>query len=628
MPKTTLSTLLFLSLCLCCAAQKQGQPLLDSLCALLPQSAEDTNKVKLLNKISNTYVYINTEEGLKYGRTALELAQRQSWSRGIADAYATIGSNYANKANYADALDYEYRALKIYEELSDKSKQAIMLRNIAIVYHRSKNRAKALEYNVASLQIYESLNDKEGIASIYNNTANVYSAMGNREKTLEYNNKALHMYETMKDLKGVARLTGNIGNLYADGREYSKAMQYYFDALQQETALGNKLAVMRNMGNIGETYLDIAKSPAGEVKPDKFIPVGKQAMLNKAIYYLKSTVENAKAMEQTEYVLAYAETLSEAYRLSGNDHQALEVYKAYVALRDSVFNVEKANALVRKELEYEYGKREDSITFQKQLADVKLADEQKWRSREKIFYTCGIGLVLLFSAFMFNRWRVSQQQKRIIEREKKRSDELLLNILPAETAEELKATGTARAKDFEEVTVMFTDFKNFTALSEKLEAQELVNDLHYCFSAFDDIIGKYRVEKIKTIGDSYMCAGGLPVPNQTHAEDMVKAAIEIHNFVQQETEKRKAVGKTFFEMRIGIHTGPVVAGIVGTQKFAYDIWGDTVNIAARMESSGEVGKINISETTYALVKNQFSCTHRGKVEAKNKGEIDMYFLEA
>jgi adenylate cyclase len=213
--------------------------------------------------------------------------------------------------------------------------------------------------------------------------------------------------------------------------------------------------------------------------------------------------------------------------------------------------------------------------------------------------------------------------------EKKKSDDLLLNILPAEVAEELKEKGRADAKQFDEVTVLFTDFKNFTNVSERLTAQELVNEINYCYSEFDKIISKYGIEKIKTIGDAYMCAGGLPVPNKTNAVDTVSAAMEILDFMLKENEKRTRNGKTFFEIRIGIHTGPVVAGIVGIKKFAYDIWGDTVNIASRMESAGEPGKVNISGSTYVLLKDhsdKLEFLHRGKIVAKNKGEIDMYFV--
>ncbi len=220
-----------------------------------------------------------------------------------------------------------------------------------------------------------------------------------------------------------------------------------------------------------------------------------------------------------------------------------------------------------------------------------------------------------------------QERTKELRLEKQKSDDLLLNILPEEVANELKEKGSADAKQFDMVTVMFTDFKGFTKISERLSPSQLVEEIHICFKAFDAIIARHNIEKIKTIGDAYMCAGGLPVSNETHAIDVVNAAIEIRQFMQEHLEQKKLTGQEVFEIRIGIHTGPVVAGIVGIRKFAYDIWGDTVNIASRLESSGEAGKINISGSTYECVKDHFLCTYRGKIEAKNKGQIDMYFVE-
>jgi class 3 adenylate cyclase/FixJ family two-component response regulator len=219
-----------------------------------------------------------------------------------------------------------------------------------------------------------------------------------------------------------------------------------------------------------------------------------------------------------------------------------------------------------------------------------------------------------------------EERTRELQEEKNKSDKLLLNILPADTANELKLNGFAKPKHFDKVTVLFTDFKNFTSISEKLTADELVEEINFCYSNFDRIITKYGIEKIKTIGDSYMCVGGLDGDDNA-VVNTVKAAIEIRDFMELEKSRRMNKGEFYFDIRIGLHTGPVIAGIVGIKKFAYDIWGNTVNIASRMESAGESGKINVSGETYELIKNSFECEYRGKVMAKNKGDIDMYFVE-
>lgn len=218
---------------------------------------------------------------------------------------------------------------------------------------------------------------------------------------------------------------------------------------------------------------------------------------------------------------------------------------------------------------------------------------------------------------------VQIRTKEIVE-EKQKSDDLLRNILPEEVANELKDKGTSAARYFDHVSVIFTDFVDFTKAGERFTPQQLVDELHTCFRAFDDIISKYHIEKIKTIGDAYLAVSGLPAADADHAVKTVRAAIEIKQFMN---ERKQRLGDHTFDIRIGIHSGAVVAGIVGVKKFAYDIWGDTVNTAARMEQSGVANTINISQTTYDLVKHRFECTYRGEIAAKNKGDMNMYFVE-
>jgi len=213
----------------------------------------------------------------------------------------------------------------------------------------------------------------------------------------------------------------------------------------------------------------------------------------------------------------------------------------------------------------------------------------------------------------------------IIEKEKDRSEKLLHNILPEETALELKENGKVKAKKFESVSVLFTDFKGFTHFAKDLSPEELVNSVDFYFSKFDEIMEKYGMEKIKTIGDAYMCAGGLPFATEDHAVKMIMAAFEIAEFIE-DAKKSLEKGITFFDIRIGINTGPIVAGVVGIHKFAYDIWGDTVNVASRMETLSTPGRINISENTYELVKEVFTCKYRGEIEVKNRGMMKMYFV--
>ena len=291
----------------------------------------------------------------------------------------------------------------------------------------------------------------------------------------------------------------------------------------------------------------------------------------------------------------------------------------------------------RKEKEVQELNRETlekSYLLKEAELELKTAELEKTQSKNLLMgLSFAFIFIVLLAILFYARFKTKknanialEEKNKIIEEERHRSDELLLNILPSNIAEELKENGKAQARKFDDATVLMADFKNFTSIAEQLTPEQLVHELDYCFRGFDYIISQYEVEKIKTIGDAYMCASGL-LNRKTIPFKIVKAALEMQEFLEDYKQEKIKKGEPYFEARIGVHTGPVVAGVVGVNKFAYDIWGDTVNIAARMESNCKEGEVNISNSTYQMVKYNFECHHRGKIAAKNMGEIDMYYVK-
>lgn len=329
-----------------------------------------------------------------------------------------------------------------------------------------------------------------------------------------------------------------------------------------------------------------------------------------ALSHAQRSLDLAKRYSLKDQVAEANLKLSEIFELQGNHLQSLSHHKAFVIYRDSVTNIPTIQKMAAQQIEHEASLHQ---------VEVNLFNQQRENDRNirrAMFIILILAFVLLSTLYWYYR---------SISKEKQRSENLLLNILPADTAEELKEKGSVQAKRFESITVLFSDFKAFTQYSEGLDPEELVESVDFYFSKFDQIIEKYKLEKIKTIGDAYMCASGLPFPSDNHAQRMVSAAIEINEFVK-EAKRNNPDNKPRFDVRIGINTGPAVAGVVGLKKFAYDIWGDTVNVASRMESRSEPGKINISENTYQVVKDDFDCEYRGEYEIKNRGMMKMYFV--
>jgi class 3 adenylate cyclase len=423
----------------------------------------------------------------------------------------------------------------------------------------------------------------------------------------------MNLQDSVNDGYNFAIALHNMALVYQKLAEYPKALNYetrsYGLAKKNKDGLG-QISSLKGMAAI---YEDMG-------------------MQRKSLSYFLQSAELAEESGARYYLIDIYSRIAALYAGLNDYENAFVFNEKYTALKDSIMTDERDKAM-GKVRDFQDEKTQHEIEILTKDSEIQKITVKRQKIIRNSILSVGI-LILLLALGLLHRYRYVRKTRNelsvrnvLINKEKDRSDALLLNILPAETAEELKTHGRSEARHFEMVTVMFTDFKGFTQLAEKLTPQQLVDEIDYCFRQFDHIITKHNIEKIKTIGDAYMCASGLPVTTDSHAVDMVKAALDIQAFMQKLGKERKAEGRPLFEVRIGIHSGPVIAGIVGTKKFQYDIWGDTVNIAARMESSGEAGKINISQTTYERIKHLFECSHRGKIEAKNKGFVDMYFVE-
>ena len=337
-------------------------------------------------------------------------------------------------------------------------------------------------------------------------------------------------------------------------------------------------------------------------------------------------------MEQVEKeVLKMEDDLSKGVTKEVAEIDSLKKYIKYLEEE-----LRRSDIAFGQQISEKYTRLEQELKHRLQLVYYNLSQQQRDLEKveqDKFYWKAGTLSVLFFIvpcvlAFIFYRHSKKRQQlNKGIEAERQKVESLLLNILPKDVASELKEKGTARIRTYSKATVLFSDFKGFTQIASEISPEELIDTLNECFSAFDEIVEKRGLEKIKTIGDAYMCAGGLPQENLTNPVDAVLAGLEIQAYMKEWKATREANGQKAWGCRVGINTGEVVAGVVGKYKYAYDVWSDTVNTASRMESNGEDAKVNISEQTYQEVKDFFDCEYRGKVSAKGKGEINMYFVQ-
>jgi adenylate cyclase len=662
---------------------------IDSLTRLLNRLPDDTSKVNRLIDLGDLHLEIDLNSALNYGTQAITLANDLNYLKGLGYAQKLIGRVYAYKDDYPRSNEQYEKALKTFESIDFKKGIAATLTNLAKIHFRNGNYSKSMEYTKRSLKINEDLKDQSGIAVALNDIAVVYLAHHNYPKALDYYKLSLKISEKFSYKREIAISLGNIGAIYFYEGDYAKALDYYERSLKMSVEIHRNEGINANLANIGEVYYaygdynkamdyykkslavcdsiqdrsgaayalnnigalyqiqkDYSNALANHKRSLKIreeisdkhgvtetlLNIGKLSLEKGDVYEAITWCEKSRALaKQIDDIYSQKDAcncLYSAYKRKGENNKALAFHELMQVLEDRL-KVKETN---KKLQQFEFAKQllEDSVNQAEKERLVKQAhlDEVSKKNRTRNIVIGGGLLLLIFAGGLYSRLNYIRKSKNIIEKERDNSNNLLLNILPKDVADELKISGESRARNYDEVTVLFTDFKDFTSIAEKLGPQDLVAEINACFKAFDQIITKQGIEKIKTIGDSYMAVGGLTSNSLRGAKDTIIAAIDMQEFMLARSEELAKIGKPHFEMRAGIHTGPVVAGIVGIKKFQYDIWGDTVNTASRMESSGDVGKVNISQHTYELVRNdtQFTFQPRGKVQAKSLGLIEMYFV--
>ena len=591
--------------------------------------------VKCLNQLKRF------EQSLIYNQKILEYYRKTLNKEQEIISLNNIGYTYKNLGNYEEALAHFEEALKTEKETYGTEKPVTLV-NIAIIYQNLDKNKLSLEYLHRAAGIAEKLGDNAEAAEYNHLTSIVYFNMNDYYNARISNREAIRRAKIVNNpalLEAAYLLSSKI---YEALYDYESAMLEYQKYLVIRDSI--QRAKARSQSNLTETAFlvervshdaeklwadqEISYLELQRLKLDSANREQELQLLHQTDSIQKITIEN----QQLENQRAVQEILLKEEQIyAANKEKEVDSLRQIERIQSLELKTQK---LIQKEQESQI----ELLDKENQLKELNLK-----RARLRNWFLASFGFLALFIIYLVYRGlrfarktnKILVKQKNEIERQKdeidyerKRSDKLLLNILPEETAEELKEKGSATPKHYDLVSVLFTDFKGFTNIAEKLTPQELVKELDNCFLAFDKIIDKHNLEKIKTIGDAYMCAGGIPVANTTNPFDVVEAGLEIKEYMDNLKEERESMGKDFWELRIGIHTGPVVAGVVGKNKFAYDIWGDAVNTASRMESSGIPGKVNISGDTYEIVKDRFKCTYRGKIKAKNKGEIDMYIVES
>lgn len=612
---------------------------MDSLERVIEASPDDSVKVNLLIELSTAYLESDAQRAIASGDWAKSVAEQIRYDKGLGFAYKAIGRGYFNRADYPEALVQYQNSLDVFERIGYKRGIANILSNIGVVYFNNGDDTRSIEYHLRSLKVSEEINDRLRIATSLNNIGGVYTNNpSTTDRALEYYHRSLVIFEEIDDAFGVGTLSANIAEIFVGRKQYDSALHYlaisldaYAGSIDATFPLSLAGEVYANRGEFDKALASQREAIAIAEKLDAKLELtqallglagtlARQGKLQEAITtYTRAEAIGASVLARKEMRTAFEE-LSKLHAATGNFKEAYHYETRLSALKDTLLSADGINQIQRLQFTFDMDKKE---------AEIKVQDATIQRQRTFNYAAAITGTMLVILVIgIFQRYRYTRRTNRIIKDERDRSKNLLLNILPEETARELEEKGNAQTRFYESVTVLFTDFKGFSTIAGKLSPQDLVAELNDYFIAFDEIVGQHNLEKIKTIGDAYMCAGGIPTANATHALDAVEAGLAMQAFMAARNVERRQKGLEGWELRVGIHTGPVVAGVVGRKKYAYDIWGDTVNVASRMESNGEPGRVNISASTFALIESRYRCTHRGRIMAKNIGEVDMYFVEA
>lgn len=627
---------------------------LDSLKSVLETAVEDTNRVNVLLAICQEEYSQSPVDVVLYGHEALDLSEKLDYHKGKALANKFIGLGYYFQGDYWETINHWQQSLISFEEINDKVGVSNILNNMGAVYYAEGDDTRALEYYLESLKAAEATTDTMRIVVASINIGTIYlKDPSTHNQAQEYYLAALPLTEVLGDYDAEGTVSVNLGEIYyqrgiADSIIHLDTALYYYERSLEAfkmTSYGNVPYAMTCIGKVHMRRGEFSKAielqnAAYEIakKSDAKLWMT-SSLLGLAQTYveqddIRSAISTYKIAEGIAEEIGAKNELSNAYQGLAESYAKLYDYDnayRYQALltdiKDTLYVAANDKKIQALQFNYELDKREGQIellTTDKMLQDA-IIQKQKF---VKNAFIAGFILIMMVAFQTLRSYYRKVKTNKLLDRQKVEIETLVLNILPAEVASELRTEGSATPRSYESVSVLFTDFKGFTTIASGLAPKDLVAELNDFFIAFDDIAVRNNLEKIKTIGDAYMCAGGIPTTNNTHHLDTVNAGLEMQEYMLRTNKIRESKGQQTWGLRIGIHTGPVVAGVVGKKKFAYDIWGNAVNIASRMESSGEADRLNISAATYDLVKDQYECEFRGKIYAKNVGDIDMYFVNS